>query len=233
MYTDKQKSGLRLGWFTIGGPILVLIVSMHVSSCGPNSVDPRGTPETSSDDSIRLEYRSSSAVEDSRIQTNEAASLAIDFDRNKLGIKMGDVVLRDCDMQVLDDSAATTVLLKAWEGMDSSDRVIIRAHLFSAVAVLSQAELIAISETFGMSEELVQRYVPEDMIIETAGRVSIRIITDADGESLSTLGNIIENLRLIWGQLTGTKSVRIHLAESDAMSVFGVCLSHPQLIMGD
>ncbi|MBU2625733.1 MAG: hypothetical protein KKG33_09250 [candidate division Zixibacteria bacterium] len=204
---------------------------MYLSAEGPSLVDLRDTREISSADSIRLGYGSAGEGEDRRNRTNGSASLALDFNRNKLHIKMGNVLLRDCDMQVLSDSAAAAALLKAWQKADSPDRVISRVHLFSAVPVLPQAGLNAISETFGMSEKLVQRYIPENMMIETAGDVSIWIITDAAGESLSTLGNIIEHVHLIWERLTGMKSVRIHLAESDAMSVFGLCLNHPKLII--
>ncbi len=151
----------------------------------------------------------------------QAISLSIDFDRGRINVMLEEV----------DDSADVRNVAEEWHDSDSSDRVVTGMHLYSGVPVLTDAELTAIVETFDLKDKEVQRYIPKEMVIESGANLCLRIVSDADGQSLSGFSNTMHGLWMTWIRVFGTNELRIKVSESDAMSLYGLCLSYPEIRM--
>jgi len=162
---------------------------------------------------------------------NGELCLIFDVTKRELFVRMGGVVLRECTFELQTASDEAAELITAWSGRVGDDRRVVNVHLLSAAPVIPQSELTIIAEETGLTEDVIQRYVPSVLVLVTDGDLVIRVETNLAGADTYLWEQLKEKLRQLKRVLTGDQALRLSLSTQDAMSLYGVAKNRPRIIL--
>ncbi|MFZ5981593.1 MAG: hypothetical protein ACOYVF_13275 [Candidatus Zixiibacteriota bacterium] len=157
--------------------------------------------------------------------------LEIDLHRQRISVKLADVLLRE--YKIL--NAADTNEAEQFKGNESSPgsatKVARGVLLIAATETIPPAELIILSEESGLKPEKVQRYIPRKLVLVTGDGARIIIESDCQNAKSFLWPRLKNFFGQIWAGLLGRDTLHLVLSADDAMSLYGVAVREPEIII--
>jgi hypothetical protein len=157
--------------------------------------------------------------------------LIIDVARNTISLRLAGVALREYRFVIPSGSDSTGASVSDSKDEPSVGQTVQGVHLLSAAKAIPERELEIITEETGRKPHEIQRYIPERMVITTDDGFRIFVESDCPGAEDHSWEKIKEFFRQMWYGLMGSGSLRVSMSAEDAMSIYGVALDKPPIII--
>jgi len=157
--------------------------------------------------------------------------LTLDMRSRELTVKLGDVVMREFCFTVLGDGDDVEDSIHEHSSTQLDTHRVMTAHLIAAAEMVPKSELQIIADETRVAADLIQRYRPGEMVIVMSDGVCIYVESECPDARPFRWEQAMDLFRRIWDRLAGNDTVRIGLSADDAMSLYGITRSKPQLII--
>ena len=157
--------------------------------------------------------------------------LILDIQKSEITAILGKMILQKYPVTFVTDSQSVTRLAEKFRQSQSATQVIQIVHLLSGTETITEIELDVIAEETNLTADLIQRYIPGEMILITNTGLHLYIQTENRSTKYFTREQIRDVCWKIWNILTGTNYIHLKLTPQDAMSLYGLALKNPQIFI--
>jgi hypothetical protein len=162
---------------------------------------------------------------------NNTPSLVLNLKHDKISVQLGNIILREYTITALSDSDSVHDVAAKYNLNQTSDLTIREVHLISTAEKLSKVEMDIISEETHTTSEKIQRYIPAKMVLEVSDGLNIYIEAECPNAQTFRREQVKDFFRRIWNKLSWNSSIHIRLSSDDAMSLYGISISEPIIII--
>lgn len=205
---------------------LALALALTLGACGHENASAQDG-EPADTETVRLRQEYALARAHMELARGEQTYLEIDPAGPELHLRVKGAVVFSAPITFPpEDSADTGDLITDFvEDLFTDEQVISfvrERYLYSHSQTIPDSVLAIISDATGAAPELLQRYLPERFIVEWEGGVVLDVRTTAEGKPVSTLGNIMAEIRSIIKRPFSSHLV-VQMDTDDALTLFNVC----------